>query len=643
MVCILTTYLFNTTSFDVKAQEPGIVDLSDFDFSNQIARVAHNSAQSIYIYSGAFYSSEDFATGRVDIKGVIYDNAPNTQGDYGTLRMVLKLPPDEVYAIAAKNVSYAQRLFIDGKEYPSAGIPADCAEDVVPQSRRYIEAFFPMNETTEIIIHYAAFVHADGGGLYPMSIGHVEHVTRNEQLAVFYSTAVAAMLTTIMIFFFGLFLFFRSHRYLLWFSLLCGCIAIRQLSETALGVLLPDLNWFLAIRIAYISGGLVGIFAMLYILSLFSNLINKWVLRSFFVICAGSILMVAATPTTFFTRFPVELSLLYAGMIGYILLMALVQYARGKRTTPLSLTALRLLLIGFVIFALFLVLDIFTFQNSISLFGLEYQTVGMVLFLFINMLALVLGFSHTEQQVDILRKKELEITETNRMLERLSRAKSDFLGNVSHEMKTPLAVISNYAGLTRNQLRRNLLNEDSESNLDMIQQEAVRLGRLVERLMPLSMEKERQHTLTLTDAEALLFQAADFCDILCQGRGNRISVEVETEHIPLWVNTDGLSHVLVNLITNANRHTQNGVITLSAVCTEQNVRFEVSDTGTGIPPAILSRAFERGISGSGSSGLGLPICKEIIEEHGGSMQIESSESGTEVSFTLPRREGGEQI
>lgn len=194
LLCACINYLCAGNAVMIQAQDPGTTDLTEFDFSIANALVATESTQSIYIYSGAFYTSEDFAAGKVNTVGVIYDRSEGAQGDYGTLRMELKLPPGHVYAIAAKNISYAQRLFIDGKEYKPIGTPANEAHQVIPQSRRFIEAFQPTGETTEFIFHYAAFVHADGGGLYPMRIGYVEHITRQEQLELFRSTAVAAAL-----------------------------------------------------------------------------------------------------------------------------------------------------------------------------------------------------------------------------------------------------------------------------------------------------------------------------------------------------------------------------------------------------------------------------------------------------------------
>ncbi len=558
--------------------------------------------------------------------------------------MELRLPPSEVYAIASKNPSYAQRLFIDGKEYIAIGVPGNSVETVVPKTARFVEAFMPQGETTEIIFHYSNFVHADGGGLYPMDIGAVTSIVRNEQLTTIRTTAVAAALIAIMLFFFGLFLFFKRYKYLLWFSLLCGCIALRVIGSDLLPLLLPDLSWYLQIRLSYIETCLMALFAALYIASLFPGAASRWAVRGFTLFCGGCMLFISLAPTTVFTRYPVELSLAYMGFVAYLLLTVLWRSLRGALTSALSKPERRLLLLGLVLFALLSAADIFAHQRALLLFGLSYQVVGMVVFLFINMLALVMSFSHTEQELFTVRESQREIQAINRMLERLSRARTDFLNNISHEMKTPLAVISSYAGLTISQLRKNAVDGQTEENLDRVQQEAVRLGRLVEQLMKVSLEKERQTTLTDTDAGALLRRAADYCEALCRGHNNHITVECHPAHILLRVNTDEIFQVLLNLITNANRQTQGGVIALSAEQDAQSghTAFRVTDSGKGIPPELLAHVFERGVSGSGGTGLGLAICKEIVREHGGGMEIESGVGGTTVRFTVPRAEGGNQ-
>ena len=228
---LAVTLVFSAVSFLCTVNAPvapspynGAVNLTGIDLGNEIVTI-----QNTYftMYPGAFYLPEDFAAGKVTQAGVPYDSPGEVLSDYGTLRILLALPPGEVYAIAGKNVSYAQRLFIDGKEYTPIGVTGDSIGTVTPKSTRFIESFQPAGDTTEIVIQYSAFVYADGGGLYSLVIGHVRNIARNEQLKVFRITAVTAALVTAALFFFGLFLFFSKGRYLLWFALLCVCVALR--------------------------------------------------------------------------------------------------------------------------------------------------------------------------------------------------------------------------------------------------------------------------------------------------------------------------------------------------------------------------------------------------------------------------------
>jgi len=99
-----------------------------------------------------------------------------------------------------------------------------------------------------------------------------------------------------------------------------------------------------------------------------------------------------------------------------------------------------------------------------------------------------------------------------------------------------------------------------------------------------------------------------------------------------------ITQILVNLIANALKQTMKGIITVSAKEADGFMEISVSDTGKGIPAEELSKLFTRYRSGSGETGtgLGLYICKYLVEEHGGTMRIESAVNiGTTATFTLP--------
>lgn len=199
--------------------------------------------------------------------------------------------------------------------------------------------------------------------------------------------------------------------------------------------------------------------------------------------------------------------------------------------------------------------------------------------------------------------------------------------------------MSSYAGLTSLEIRHGTVNKKTLENLNVIKREAVRLANLVEQLKEISLEKDRELTLADIKAVALLRQAVNFCEPICQKNKNLLSVSTDSVEISLRANPDSIFQALINLIINANRHTKEGNIRL-AVQAGPEIGFatvSVSDDGEGIGPEQLPGLFKRGISGDGSSGLGLPICKEIVEEHGGKIWIKSGKgNGSGVRFTLPR-------
>ncbi|GHU89798.1 hypothetical protein FACS1894202_08600 [Clostridia bacterium] len=102
--------------------------------------------------------------------------------------------------------------------------------------------------------------------------------------------------------------------------------------------------------------------------------------------------------------------------------------------------------------------------------------------------------------------------------------------------------------------------------------------------------------------------------------------------------------VLVNLCANAGRHTKNGVVAITAKRAGDFAEFAVRDNGHGIAAELLPGVFNRGVSGNDATGLGLAICKDVIGQHGGTIEIDSElGKGTTVTFTLPLSARGEQL
>ena len=121
-------------------------------------------------------------------------------------------------------------------------------------------------------------------------------------------------------------------------------------------------------------------------------------------------------------------------------------------------------------------------------------------------------------------------------------------------------------------------------------------------------------------------------------RVNRKLTAILAENLPpIWGDSDALIRLLWNLLDNAFAHSEYGDIEVRAETTGDTIRIIVKDEGAGIPPELLPKVFERGVSGKkDGSGLGLAFCREITERHRGDISVESEYGkSTTVTVTLP--------
>ena len=238
-------------------------------------------------------------------------------------------------------------------------------------------------------------------------------------------------------------------------------------------------------------------------------------------------------------------------------------------------------------------------------------------------------------------QQQRKLDEQNAILARANLVKTQFLANASHEMRTPLTVISVNVQVALRLLQRMddvIKDPEAETMLQNAQSEIMRLSRMVDGMLTLASISDGTEK-RKTDFSALAQSAADMLLIHLQERGNTLETHID-EALLVFADPDLLSQVIVNLIQNAHKHTENGKVALDASCGDGKITVTVRDDGSGIAPELLPRVFERGVSDGGGKGLGLDFCKTVVESHGGAIWIESNPGkGTVVYFTLPAYEG----
>ena len=222
--------------------------------------------------------------------------------------------------------------------------------------------------------------------------------------------------------------------------------------------------------------------------------------------------------------------------------------------------------------------------------------------------------------------------------EQRRRAEREFVANAAHELRTPLAAIT--SAIDRLQAGARDVPEKRDRFLGHIQRESTRLNRLASSLLVLARAQSREEQPRCEEiALRELFQE------LIGGVELSPGVEFVVDCPPELVvrtNRDLLEHALLNLVSNAARHTERGRISIGArVVDDRLVSIEVDDTGSGIPREELARLFDRFYRGPGEQrgagfGLGLPITKEAVDAIGGRVEIDSVPGvGTTVRVVLP--------
>ena len=246
---------------------------------------------------------------------------------------------------------------------------------------------------------------------------------------------------------------------------------------------------------------------------------------------------------------------------------------------------------------------------------------------------------------DVTQRRALEdeLLEARVVAERSTAAKADFLSNMSHELRTPLTAIVGFAGLLKGSGQ---LGDREKMFADRVATSSHTLLTLVNDILDFSKMEAGGVVLESlpVDVDGLVDQSVAMVSGLAEKKGLALSVTVDDD-LPTFVGDPSrLRQVLVNLLSNAVKFTAQGGVALSiGHAADGSIRFDVSDTGVGIPAERIDQIFERFTQADGSTtrthggtGLGLAICKGLVDSMGGTILVRSQLGvGSTFAFTLP--------
>ena len=231
---------------------------------------------------------------------------------------------------------------------------------------------------------------------------------------------------------------------------------------------------------------------------------------------------------------------------------------------------------------------------------------------------------------------------------KLDNMRKDFVANVSHELKTPLTSIEGFAETL-------LDNENADINqkkhwIEVIYDNSVRMEKIVQDLLTLSKydKKDTKSETINFDLGMLAKKCCEKFEIEVKRKKQKLECYVTADVPPVHADYDGIERVIINIISNSVKYTQEGgKISVYVGYVHSDAYVKIKDNGIGIPKEDLDKIFERFYRVDkarsrqmGGTGLGLSIAKEIIEKNNGSIDIKSEiNKGTEVILRIPIMKG----
>ena len=636
LACSTWVLAFDASAYSPEQFSEAVYAISETDFDE---------------YDWALYSPDELAAAEAEGVSLPQGTAPEGWADdgdgprvsqyygegfarYRTDCLTLRLVPGQRYGIHVENATYAMRLLVDGELLAENGTVSDDAAGFVPQTRSNT-VFFKAgaNGVARIVMQRANFCHAywNTAVIRLGAADLVEDMAMRQLLGVSFTLAALVVLALVNL---GAGLLSRRRSAFLLLAVACLLIALKGSLDDPkpLMLLVPDLDWYLGHRLEHSSFLLSMTALALFWWRSLEPMVPRSLAAATVALAAcfiGSYWLLPSTVYTAFGKYVVAAS--FTWLVAFVGVATWRVLRRRRDVTPYQ-------------WAIWAFMVIFACAQSADVLGyggletLSVSDVAVVCVALAQTVALAMERRREQEELDEARRRETELERMNESLAAMGRVRETYLQNLVHELKTPLAVIASYSGLTRMQLERGALDGESAEHLRVAEGEAARLGRMIDGAGRVGLGQTAGGVaMRDEDAAAMVADAAAFCGPVCQKRGNRVE-ECSDPGLVVRCNCDLVLQALYNLVVNASRHCEDGVIELSAKGGGGNVEFTVSDQGDGMSEEARAHAFERGWSGDGGTGYGLTICKDVADMHGGSIRIEAREhGGTAVTLSIPAK------
>lgn len=623
-------------------------------------------------YWGDFLTSTEL-TSQIVTPSIV--NVPNTwesyqsteQYGYATYRLKILINERDVgkvISIYMPGVATAYELWINGEKMASSGSIGTTKQEMIPKTIPQLVTFTSDKSEMDLFIHVSNFHQRKSGLWDSLVLGTAEQMMPLREKKTLLQGLIVGSIFIIGFYHLIMFLFRKKNRSALFLSLTCFAITLRTLllNDALLIKLLPSINWELAVTLEYLANTLGLLFFLLFInREMYIEKLSKLNLFYIGILFLYSIFIIA-TPAWIFTNTLSFFQILAIIIIANLLITTIYSIKKKLEGVYLHLMALFVIAIA--------VLNDFLYYTH-KLETEEFVSLGLLFYLFIQSIHLARissrSFAQTEKLTEDLYKLNIsleekveerteQLQEANKDLKRIEKARRRLLASVSHELNTPLTFIQGYVKA----ILDGVVTKDDSYYLRAVYNDTQMMSHMIEDLQELSKFESGHIAFHFTDTDIQLFIKKFYEEQKSIYTEKNLQIyyrEIYTSPVPTrlicTIDPIRIRQVISNLLVNAQKFTPSGgtvsiEIELPSLTNNKEVKMRIKDTGSGIHEEDIPYIFERfykandqGDSSRRGAGLGLAICKEIIDFHEGEIGVTSQvEEGSSFYFTLPLK--GEQ-
>lgn len=563
---------------------------------------------------------------------------------FGTYSTTIKIPEEYVGKALAIHVPYqysAYTLFVDQSEIARNGIVGKDSSSHAAEMSPRIGYFFAQSNELLLTIQISSFDHIRGGFENSIYFGEASTVSQK-----FNTNTIGTLFINGCIFIIGLFmvlfaLYRRQEHVFLVFGIFCVLISVRALFAVPFYYTLTflDMSWLWGTRLEYILTEASSLFYVILLWQWHNKEFSKKIMSGLVVVHLALIITTLFTQPVFFQTLFFKVFYLAIPTFFYLIYVIYKSIRNHNRNAKVNLIGMGIIFLAFFN-------DFAIAQNLYQSWNLMLPAVGV--YVLLHVILMSKDFAERTKKTEQQNRQLLALNASNEglaiQLQKEIKQKDDFLANTSHELRNPLHGIINIA---QSILRNRSDQLDGKTQDDLVLQLTIgrHMSRTLEDLLDITRLKEHQIQLQLEslDIQSVSVGVADMLKVLIENKKIQMEINIPSDFPRVKADKSRLIQILFNLLHNAVKYTNEGTISVTANIEDGMAKLYITDTGTGIDEKTLRTIFEPYEQGDssitaigGGLGLGLSICRQLVEMHGGKLQVNSIlGEGSVFTFTLP--------